>query len=366
MGWKGNLFEIIVRVNAKIAPTNSQGFEQPASIFVLRNNDIGDLLVITPLFDALHRRFPSARLTVGIGDWNREVLANNPYVTDVLPVNAPWNNKFVMAQSDLDQIRYVMHSPEVRAIQDQHFDVGIDILGSHVGAMLLMQAHIPYRLGVRGCRGGHSAMQQNVIFRDDQQVGRAALCFAEFLGATDLPEARPQLFLTRAEADAGEQCWSRRVNSDMRRIVIGPSAGLAEKCWPFASYMELAKKLSASTKTELIIVGGKQDFEGGERLVADLPNAKNLVGKLTLRETFSVVKAADAVVCNSSMLMHVAAAFHVPTIVVLGASFSSAKQHDQQWGYAHTCRILGKEGDLTKIATPQDALDALLVMLGSH
>ncbi len=32
----------------------------PRSIFVLRNNDLGDLLVVTPLFEALRRRIPEA------------------------------------------------------------------------------------------------------------------------------------------------------------------------------------------------------------------------------------------------------------------------------------------------------------------
>jgi len=366
MGWKGQIFEAPVRMLGMLAPTYKGAPEAPRSIFVLRNNDIGDLLIITPLFEALRRRFPSARLTAGIGDWNRDVLANNPYVTDVLPVNAPWNNKFATPQSDLDQLRYIQHSAEVRALREQHFDVGIDILGSHVGALLLMQARIPYRLGVRGYRGGHSAMQQNVIFRDDQHVGRAALRFAELLGATDLPECRPQLFLTPVEEAIGEHSWKRREDSKPRRIIIGPGGGLAEKCWPFASYAELAKRLSTFTGAELIIVGGKQDFEAGERLVIGLPNAKNLAGKLTLRETFAVVKAADAVLCNSSMLMHVATAFCLPTVVLLGASFDSVERHEQQWGYPQTCRILGKEGRTTEIATSREALDALLAFVDLH
>jgi len=364
MGWKGSLFEIPIWVSGKIAPSQRQLPEQPASIFVLRNNDIGDLLAITPLFDALRRRFPNARLTAGIGDWNRDILANNPYVTDVLPVNAPWNNKFVTPQSALNQLRYVRHSPEARAIREQHFEVGIDILGSHVGALLLMQARIPYRLGVRGYRGGHSAMQQNVLFRDDQHVGRAAVRFAELLGAIDLPECRPQLFLTPAEEAVGEQSWNRRPDSKPRRIVIGPGGGLAEKCWPLASYVELAKWVSASVGAELIIVGGKQDFEAGERIIAELPTAKNLAGKLALRETFAVVKAADAVMCNGSMLMHVAAAFRLPTVVLLGACFNSAKEHDQQWGYAGTCQSLGKEGVSSEIAKPDEALGALFSATG--
>ena len=363
MGWKGKIIEVPVEMIGKLIPTNLDLPESPASIFVLRNNDIGDLLIITPLFEALRRRFPSARLTAGIGDWNRDVLANNPYVTDVLPVNAPWNNKFTTPQSDLDQLRYIQHSAEVRALREQHFDVGIDILGSHVGALLLMQARIPYRLGVRGYRGGHSAMQQNVIFRDDQHVGRAALRFAELLGATDLPECRPQLFLTPAEEAAGEQRWSRRTGNETHRVVIGPGGGLTEKCWPLDSYAELAQELSTSLKAEVIVVGGKQDVEAGERIIAKLPTAKNLAGELPLRETFAVVKSADAAICNSSMLMHVAAAFCLPTVVLLGPSFDSVTRHEQQWGYPQTCRILGREGKTTEMATPQEGLDALLAFV---
>ena len=362
MGWKGQIAEVPVRILGRLVPTQKSRPETPKSIFVLRNNDIGDLLAITPLFEALRWRFPAARITAGVGDWNRDVLANNPHVTDVLPVNAPWNNKFIKSQRISDQIGYVRHSAEVKALREQQFEVGIDILGSHVGALLLMQARIPYRLGVRGYRGGHSAMQQNVLFRDDQHAARAAVRFAELLGATHLPECRPQLFLTPSERAAGESRWKRREDGKRHRVVIGPGGGLVEKCWPLDSYAELSRRLAASD-VEMVIVGGKQDVEAGERLAVGLPCATSLAGKLTLRETFAIVKAADAAVCNSSMLMHVAAAFRLPTVVLLGSCFDSVSLHEQQWGYADTCCILGKEGERTEIATPAEALEAVLAFV---
>ena len=46
----------------------------PRSIFVLRSNDIGDLLAVTPLFEALRRRFPDAWIGVGTGGWNAPCL----------------------------------------------------------------------------------------------------------------------------------------------------------------------------------------------------------------------------------------------------------------------------------------------------
>ena len=49
----------------------------PDGIFVLRNNDVGDVLAITPLFDALRRRFPQARIAAGVGSWSTPVAFQN-------------------------------------------------------------------------------------------------------------------------------------------------------------------------------------------------------------------------------------------------------------------------------------------------
>ena len=45
-------------------------------------------------------------------------------------------------------------SDEAKAIQSIGPEIGIDVLGSGFGALLLMRAQIPYRLGVRGYAGG--------------------------------------------------------------------------------------------------------------------------------------------------------------------------------------------------------------------
>jgi heptosyltransferase-2 len=86
--------ETLVRSAALLTPAAKAPPPEPRSIFVLRNNDVGDLLVVTPLFDALRRRFPDARIAAGVGAWNLDVLRGNPHLSEVLPVNAPWFNKY--------------------------------------------------------------------------------------------------------------------------------------------------------------------------------------------------------------------------------------------------------------------------------
>jgi hypothetical protein len=60
------------------------------------------------------------------------------------------------------------------------------------------------------------------------------------------------------------------------------------------------------------------------------------------------------------MLMHTAAAFAKPTLVLLGESFDSASRHQAQWGYPGICRSLGREpGARSQVYTPGEALAAV-------
>ena len=95
------------------APNHPPSTEiSPRSIFVLRNNDLGDLLGSTPMFEALKETWPTCQLAAGVGDWARPILENNPWVDEVLPVNAPWHNKAITKQGVLAGLQYALFSSE--------------------------------------------------------------------------------------------------------------------------------------------------------------------------------------------------------------------------------------------------------------
>jgi len=74
----------------------------------------------------------------------------------------------------------------------------------------------------------------------------------------------------------------------------------------------------------------------------------------------AAVAAADCVVCNSSFLLHAAAAFRKPTVVLLGPSFDSASHHQRQWGYESISETLGPEpGARRGLASVEEALAAI-------
>lgn len=340
MGIKRDLLECAVKFGALLAPGDAQIPQDPASILVFRNNDIGDLLVITPLFEALKRKFPRAKIVAGIGSWNFEVLKNNPFIDELLPVDAPWHNQQVHPHGLLAALKYLCSSDQIKTLRHHKFDIGIDVLGSPFGSLLLMHAGIPFRLGVKGYAGGHSGTQQYLLFNQDEQVGRSALRFAELLGAVDLPENRPQIYLDETP-----------VQSD--QIIIAPGGGFSEKCWPIEYYEELVQRLSGF---KISVIGSQREIAHGEKLAAVGAHVTDLTGKLSLSETFKLIASSRLVICNSSMAMHAAAAFRKPCYVLLGSFYSSTSLHSSQWGYPETI-ILGKDENRQEIFTPIEVFE---------
>lgn len=362
MSLKRVLFERALDVLALGMSRPSPLPEEPRSIFVLRNNDIGDVLVITPLFEALRRRFPAARLVAGVGEWNVPVLERNPYLSGCLVMNAPWHNKYTSPVGSWGALRYIWTSHEVQTLAGERFEVGIDVLGSPWGSLLFMRAGIRCRLGVRGYAGGHTVTSAWVDYDDRTHLSRAALRFAELLGATELPPAAPQIFLTATEMAAGAQRWSvapSRPGAPPRRILLAPGAGLPEKRWPAERFMELARLMGARPEVEVLVVGGNSERALAEELAMAAPNIRTLAGELDLRQVFAVVASADAVVTNGSFVMHVAAAFGVRALIVLGPQFQSAALHELQWGYPETQRTFGRADPHGDLASAREVFAAL-------
>lgn len=353
MGWKDLMIETPVWLMGQFhRPRFDPQRATPREILVLRPNDFGELLTTTPLFESLRKRFPTTRLIAGVGSWGRPLLENNPFIDEIVELDAPWNNKLVDDRSPRAVLRFLWKSPQVAALRSRDgFDVGIDVLGSYMGALLMMRLGVRYRIGVRGYRGGWSGCQEYITFAR-RQSGRAALAQGELLGATALPEARPQLFLTDDERARATQIWNDgTAHVGAVRVVVGVGAGVATKAWDAghvgAALVQITQALgNAGRACEFAIVGSAADQpRAADAMAAAGPGVRvrSFAGEVPMRMVFALTEQADVVLTNSTMLMHVAAAFHRPTVAVIGGSVTRPAVHDAIWGYPPPYRSVSPE-----------------------
>ena len=104
---------------------------------------------------------------------------------------------------------------------------------------------------------------------------------------------------------------------DRKKISVGIGAGDVNRKYPVEKYL-VALKTLAEKNFCFVILGGKTELDDAAYLEKNLPREKvlNLAGKTPLRETEAVISQMDFYIGNDSGVMHMAAAAHVPVLVI--------------------------------------------------
>jgi len=335
--------------------------KQLKKFLILRNNDLGDVLVATPLVSGIRKAFPESHIAIGVGDWAKPLLENNSDLDQIVPCNAPWHNKqnchfpANSLRTYMKGLCYVFLSKEARHLTHQKFSHGIDVLGSRQGSWLLRRARISKRYGVKGYAGGDSWCHKNITFNPNIHVAQAGLNFLTLFNEECNIEARPKIYLTREEIDFGRRNWQSPRDISVK-IVIAPGGGFKEKCWGDDYFSQLSSSILEKFNCNISIIGSLDD-----RFKINVPvndRIKNLCGTLDLRQSAAIVSQSDFVISNSSLPMHLAGAFKIPSLILLGGWYDSTELHHKQWGYPEST-ILGKEisSSKIKIASIKEALN---------
>ena len=144
-----------------------------------------------------------------------------------------------------------------------------------------------------------------------------------------------------------------------KRLIIAPGGGFPEKCWGDDNFIHLTNLLLNKEIFEICIIGSEEDKS--RIFPKSTLKLKNLCGRLNLRQSAAMVSHADFVICNTSLSMHLAGAFKIPALTLLGEWYDSAELHQKQWGYPEGT-IKGKEtkASINHTCTPFDAFELIL------
>ena len=299
------------------------------------------------MLKGLRTSFPESQVSIGVGDWAMPLLENNPYVDEIITCNAPWHNKqncrypANSPKTFLEGLMYVLLSKEAQFITTRQFTHGIDVLGSRQGSWLMRRTGITNRFGVKGYAGGDKWCNRNIKFREDRKVGEAGLAFLSLLDADNEIEVepRPIINLSQSEISWAKEKWGQR-KPETKQIIIAPGGGFPEKCWGDQNFSHLKNLLLKNKNYQVCIIGSEEDKN---RISSNnKTQLANHCGKLSLRQSAAMVSLADFVVCNTSLCMHLAGAFKVPALTLLGEWYESAELHQKQWGYPEST-VKGKE-----------------------
>ncbi|MBY0336829.1 MAG: glycosyltransferase family 9 protein [Acetobacteraceae bacterium] len=252
-------------------------------ILFVTSTRIGDAVLSTGLLDHLQRTHPTARFTVACGPVAEGVFARMPRLERLIL---------------LEKRRYGLHwLPLWAHAATRVWDLVVDLRGSALAWL------VPAR--------------RRAVMRGGRRPGHRLLHIAETLGVTPAP--RPVAWW--AEGDAARVAPLLPAGTF---LALGPTANWRTKMWPAERFIAAAQALTAPDGplpgAPLVILGGPgaQEREMAAPVLAALPQAVDLVGRLSLPEAAAALSRAGLFLGNDSGLMHLAAAAGAPTLGLFG------------------------------------------------
>ncbi|NPA58180.1 MAG: glycosyltransferase family 9 protein, partial [Aquificae bacterium] len=263
---------------------------------------LGDLILTTPLFHSIKNLFPESRLTVVAKPFGREVLKNNPYI-----------DKLVLFDKKIHSTSSV-----IRILKKEKPDLAISPHRSHRASYSLFLARIPERIGFDSA--GFSFLYTKTVphkFDGRHEIDRNLSLLSVLPQYSKEKIYRyPELFLDRKEnwRFAKFGLWEKSY------LTVAPGSKWNTKRWTVEGFAQLLDLLVE--KGELpVLIGGQEDILYGNKILELTKNKAriiNLIGRLSLRESFSVIKHAKALISNDSAPVHMAVAFETPVVDIYG------------------------------------------------
>lgn len=252
-------------------------------ILVITLSNIGDAVMTTPVLAALHQRYPQARIDLVCDVRSSALFKPCPYLGQLFErsKSSGWRG-YLQLIVKLRQARY---------------DIIVDLRTDFLGYLL---------------RGKHKFKKRsNASSMHIHSVEKHMAAIRSLVGQT-LPLAA----LWASEQD--QRLVSAQYPSAGRLLAIGPGANFSGKIWPVERYVAVANALRTYFDG-VVLLGSQADQQYAQSfsVQCQLP-VYDACGRLTLPQSYALLKQCHFFLGNDSGLGHMAAAASLSTLTLFG------------------------------------------------
>jgi ADP-heptose:LPS heptosyltransferase len=298
-------------------------------ILLVRPDHLGDLVMTTPVLQALREQAPNAHITMMVGPWSGAVVERHPALNQLLTCSFPGFQR--ATQKPLEP--YIVLSKMARQLRNQHYDLAINLRPDFWwGAALLYLARIPHRIGY-AIEPSTPFLTQALPFPPAEHATISSLRLTsaglQTLGYPALeapyrPERYPLYFKPRQE----EQQWVTQylLNAGIRPadpvVVIHPGTGGEVKLWRTEAWSYIANILTTkkflSLPAKIVLTGSPKERPMLEQIAQGMTAAPLLMTNMTVGQLAALLACAQLVLGVDNGPLHLATAQDTPTLRLFG------------------------------------------------
>ncbi len=289
-------------------------FSRIKRILVTRTDRIGDLVLSTPVFPEIKKRYPESHLTVLVFKETEAVVRGNPWIDQVIVYD-----KKGSYQSWWRTILFGLR------LRKEHFDIAIHLHATNRVNVISWLAAIPVRIGYRVKAGDrHGNLHHFLTHVVDEKKWQGKYHEADYnfdlLALVDVPRPEQlELYFPLPDSDREvlERMLPERFNQ--RYVVFHPSASCISKRWSPTRLATVADQLSRDYGIFPVIIGeGLGALHAAQMQEFMKEKSLNLAGQLNLGMLGRLLKGARLLISNDSGPVHIASAVGTPVISIFG------------------------------------------------
>lgn len=310
-------------------------------VLVVRLDEIGDVVMTTPLLRELRRQLPEAWISLVVKPAIKNLVELCPYVNEVFTYDR--NTK--RSNGELRQHWRTLALAR-KQLWHRRFDLAIvprwDTDQSHATFVAYFSG-AAWRIGFsekviahkRLPNAGYDRLFTHLLYDNKlQHEVKRSLEMIRYLGGL-VQEKRLELWVGEDDADYAEEIFREHgVRPGDLVVAFGTSGGHSPmKQWPRENFLELGRWLRQEYDSRVLIVGGPGEETLGWELERGLgPVVINVVGKTSLRQAAALLGRCHLYAGNDAGPMHVAVAMGLPVVALFG---SSCLHRFGPWGSGH-------------------------------
>ncbi len=332
-------------------------------IMVVSVNWLGDAVFSTPVFFALKKQYPDARIT----------CLCVPRVADVLSMCTAIDETIVYDEDGADR-PLIAKLSLIRRLVRGKFDAAFILRKSLSRTLIVMLAGIPVRVGY-AADGWRWLLTHQVPAKGMQEVHRSD-AYLRVIESYGVPVSDRSCRLSASEDVI--RGWRARllsmgVKSEDRLIAINTGGNWDLKQWPVERFVDLIKEIYARKLGKVILPGAPKDLQRVKKIKElsvigdDLMITAGDTGITCLAGLFSCI---DTLVTADTGPLHLAAALGVRTVALFGPTRPEITgprgqkegvllQKDVKCNRAPCYYLECKDNQCMKVITVEDVLHVL-------
>ena len=321
--------------------TLDRRWDHARRILVVRLDNLGDVLLMTPAIHAIRQSHPRAHIALWTSAIGAEVAAMDPDIDEIIVYEAPWMDPWHRLPQD--GRRELAMIAELRR---HKFDGAIIFTSYHQSALpaayMCYVAGIPLRLAA-SIDGPGSLLTTRHRHPDRMMHEVERAC--DLVAAAGMRSDSLELVLTiqpEWECALRAKLAHMGISLDHPTAVVHAGCSMPARTYSAAGFTAVADALIDRLGVQVIFSGSPGERDLVERIRQGMRRrAYSVAGETSTAELATLIRMSDLVVTNNTGPGHIAAAVHTPVVVL----FALTNPPEQWHPWTEQRRLLYRQVD---------------------